>query len=77
MSSEQLKKADSRQERGEISMDLVARVQRELTSEEKCLKISFSLYILLNVTGAASPSTEPLSSDRMFMHVNWLQIIRR
>lgn len=41
-------------------MDLVARVQSELTSEEKCIKISFSPYIMANflLASTASAGTE-------------------
>lgn len=33
----------------EISMDLIERVQRELSSEEQCIQISFYPFILVNL----------------------------
>lgn len=33
----------------EISMDLIERVQRELSSEERCIQISFYPYMLVNL----------------------------
>lgn len=33
----------------EISMNLIERVQRELSSEERCIQISFYPYILVNL----------------------------
>jgi len=32
-----------------LTMDLVGRVQKELKSEEKCIKISFSSYFISNL----------------------------
>ena len=37
-------------------MDLVERVQKELTSEDKCIKISFSSFIFANLVFASMAS---------------------
>lgn len=38
------------------AMDLAERVQKELTSEEKCIKISFSSYFIVNLVFASTAS---------------------
>ena len=37
-------------------MDLVERVQKELTSEDKCIKISFSSFFIANLVFASMAS---------------------
>lgn len=46
--------ADSSLADDDLTMDLVERVQKELTSEEKCRKISFSSYFIVNLVFAST-----------------------
>lgn len=63
MSSRWKEAADSSLADDDFTMDLVARVQKELTSEDKCIKISFSSYIIVNLLLASTASAGIIFDD--------------